>query len=351
MEREYWPTEGWRTSSPDAQGLSGDTLAHLHELALETDPPANGFLVVRHGYIVFEEYFRGFHEGSYHSVNSVTKRIVSALIGVAMRDRLLNSLDQPIVQLFPEIELDDERKQRITIGHVLTMTSGFIEHEHFPGALVRSEDPARLLWDRPLSHDPGEHFLYDNETPHVLSLVLSRLTAMSAADYALKELFAPLGIWGDSAARFFWRTEPFGPHTFFLGGAWPDSGLPWQTDHQGHSLGYAGAHFTLREMAKLGWLYLNQGRWDGRQLIPEAYVAESTRPHSWGMTPVGISAPTPYGYLWWLRDGSSQFVASGFGGQQVWIDPKADLVVAMASSPRLGAPALIGRVVIPSILD
>lgn len=231
------------------------------------------------------------------------------------------------------------------------MTSGFVEHEHFPQDLVRSDDPAQLLWGRPLSHEPGEYFLYDNETPHLLSLAISRLTGMSGADYASKELFGPLGIWSDSAARSFWRNEPFGPHTVLPAGRWPANGLPWKADHQGHSLGYAGTHFTLREMAKLGWLYLNQGSWDQRPIVPEDYVAESTRPHSRGMTPVGMSTPSPYGYFWWLRDNSSVFVASGFGGQQIWVDPQADLVVAMASSARSGAPALIGRVVVPSILD
>src|SRR6185295_10225390 len=93
---EYCPTDGGRTSTPEAQGLSSDILAHLHDFGLDTDPPASGYVVIRNGYLVYEEYFRGFHAGSYHSVNSVTKSVLSAVIGLALRDGFIQSVDQPL---------------------------------------------------------------------------------------------------------------------------------------------------------------------------------------------------------------------------------------------------------------
>jgi CubicO group peptidase (beta-lactamase class C family) len=347
--RDYWPTDEWRTASPEQRGMDGETLNRIHEFGLATDPPANGFVVVRDGYVVYEEYFRGFGERSYNNVNSVTKSIVSALIGIALRDGLLTSLDQPLADFFPEVPLDDARKRRITIKHMLTMTSGFSPESRDVQAQLVTDDPAGFAWRRPLAHDPGERFFYDDHATQLLSLLIGRLTGMTAAEYACRELFEPLGIWTDPGIKNLWSKEPFGPHTFHFWGRWPENGLLWKTDKQGNSLAGFGSHFTLREMAKLGWLYLNRGAWDGRQIVPEAYVAESTRPHSRGSTPDAPS-PSPYGYLWWLVDDDpTVFVASGFGGQQIWVMPSADVVVALASSPRLGAPAVVRRIVMPAM--
>src|SRR5712691_4178135 len=103
-EPDYWPTHEWRVSSPEAQGMDSTVLARMHAFGLDTDPPANGFVVVRHGYIVYEEYFHGFDRDSYQSVNSVTKSVLSMLVGIALGEGLLRSVDQPLAEFFPQAD-------------------------------------------------------------------------------------------------------------------------------------------------------------------------------------------------------------------------------------------------------
>src|SRR6266852_9056393 len=109
--REYWPTEDWQHAPPEEHGLDPAVLATTNEFAANTEPPVSGYIVVRHGYVVFEEYYRDFSASSYHSVNSVTKSIISALIGIALRDGLLSGVDQRLTDLFPQHAVDS----RITL--------------------------------------------------------------------------------------------------------------------------------------------------------------------------------------------------------------------------------------------
>src|SRR5579875_2223073 len=111
-ERDYWPTDGWRTSTPEEQGLDSNILAGIHEFGLHTDHPVNGYVVIRRGYVVYEEYFRGYHAGSFNSVNSVTKSVMSMLIRIFLNKGLLSFVDHLIAQFFPECDLDDVRKQK-----------------------------------------------------------------------------------------------------------------------------------------------------------------------------------------------------------------------------------------------
>jgi CubicO group peptidase (beta-lactamase class C family) len=144
-------------------------------------------------------------------------------------------------------------------------------------------------------------------------------------------LFKALGIWRDPASRFTWQQDPDGAHTWHGDALWDEQrGYLWKVDPQGYSTGSFGAHFTAREMAKLGYLYLNDGIWEGQQIVPEAYVVESTRQHSEGGWPIFW----PYGYLWWLpRHGNAQaFVASGFGSKLIYSIPELDLVVTTVAS-------------------
>lgn len=321
---------GWPIGKPGDHGLNAEILGQIHKFRLNTVPSANGFVIVRHGYLVYKEYFQGFTEASYNNIYSVTKSVVSALIGIAQRDGFISDLGQPIVDFFPEIQLDHERKRRITIRHLLTMTSGFSMESDGPGRYLQDFDPVAALWRRPLAHEPGEHAAYDNSATELLSILLTRVTGVSAAEYALRELFEPLGIWSGPESRKPWLQTPPARHTFWSGGRWPGNGLPWRTDSLGNSGAQAGLHLTLREMAKFGWLYLQGGNWEGRQIIPSTFVAESTSPQSEVATVLRCAASglrmTRYGYLWWLPSLSDQ---GGGGssppapaGSRSWCFPK-----------------------------
>ena len=290
---------------------------------------------MRHGCIVFERYYGDYSSESYFSVNSITKSVVSALAGLALRDGLLQSPEQPIAGFFP-----DENTHGIILRQLLTLTAGW----PYQG-LGESPWSVPHLLRRPLARPPGEAFEYDDGSPHLLSAILTKLTGLSAAAYAERELFRPLGIWREGES---WSSSPGTRQPF---GAWPPDGLPWKCDGEGISTGGFGLHLTLRDMARFGLLLASGGRWEDRQLIPEGYVEELTRPHNRGGSPIW----RPYGYLWWLPSWhrGQAMLAAGFGGQEIYVNSTLDLVVAIACTLRSGGPThnggLLDRFLLPAV--
>ncbi len=338
--RDYWPTNGWEESSPLAQGMDPDRLSQLQVYGDTGTPSIHGIVVLRHGYIVWERYHHGFHRGSYHSINSVTKSVVSALVGIALRERLIADLDQPLVEFFPDDAglLDDPGKQAITVRHLLSMTSGLprVPIEEFP----RHSHLVEAALARPLAHLPGTVFQYDDASAHLVSALLSRVTDMSTAAFAERTLFQPLGIEVTGAAHAV-REGLHGPHTSHPFGLWGDdpAGHAWMVDRQGLQIGGFGLHLTLRDMAKFGYLYLNHGRWEQTIIIPPDYLQSSTQPQS---------AEAPYGYFWWTprhKLDPSAFFASGYGGQYIDVLPALDVVIAIACSLDQGHVETHGRMV------
>ena len=356
-QRDYWPTQGWRTAPPEAHGLRSSLPATLRAFGDDPDAKLNGVLVARHGYVVCEEYFGGFHAESYHTVASVTKSVISLLTGIAL-GRDLVSLDQTLPDWFPEIdELDvDPRIRGIRVRDLLSMTGGWAQEPYDLDWFTARPSPVTDALQRPMTNEPGSTFWYDNLGAHLVSVLLSRAAAMSTAEFARRELFGPLGIWTDQTPRFFWRTEASGPHTLHARGAWDEeTGYPWKLDREGHTTGYGGLHLRLRDMAKLGLLCLSGGHWDGQTLIPSAYVSESLQPHS----PGGPPGNAAYGYFWWSRALASHecSFAFGSGGQYIFLIPDLDLVVAIASSGTgqgghhgdIETREIIDRIVIPAV--
>jgi CubicO group peptidase (beta-lactamase class C family) len=208
-----------------------------------------------------------------------------------------------------------------------------------------SPDIVAAAFARPLATPPGEAFLYDNLSCHLLSIALTRLTGLSAAVFAEQELFAPLGIWRSKQVRQVWERDRGMRDVFTFFGFWPEDGRPWKVDQHGHSGGGFGLHLTLREMAEFGCLYLNGGRWDGQEIVPAWFVDESTRAQSAGGPPVN----TPYGYLWWMGRGGGYF-ASGFRGQMISIIHRLDTVLAFSTAlPRNGPGDMFRRFIIPAL--
>ena len=298
-------TGDWQLVSAEQAGLDAGRLEPAVEDigALEG---VQGVLVARHGRLVAERYFRGSAGRRPHNMKSASKSVLSALAGLAVENGVLE-LDQPIAELLPEAAgLDDPRKQKITVRHLLTMTSG-LESTSFGnyGSWVASRNWVRAALARPLQAEPGTRFAYSTGGTHLLSATLAAAAGRSTHDFAREHLFGPLGIRHSA----------------------------WARDRQGIHVGGNNLSLLLSDMLKFGQLYLNRGRWAGEKLLPWQWVDESTRP--------GLAGPRGrgriyggYGYLWWLRGPRERgaYIASGYGGQYIYVSPAEDLVVVIIST-------------------
>ena len=246
--------------------------------------------------------FRGSRRDRLHNLKSASKSVLSALVGIAIAEGHLR-LDTSVASVLGGSWSSDEPdKRNIEVGHLLTMTSG-LESTSFSayGNWVSSRDWVDWALRRPLSSHPGDRFSYSTGNTHLLSAVLTAATGESTLDFARRRLFGPLGI----------------------------ERLSWERDPRGIYLGGNNLSLRPRDMAKFGMLYLDRGLWGDRQLVPWEWVDDSTRPvvrSRWG---------SYYGYLWWLRppDERGAFVASGFGGQYIYVSRAHDLVLVVTSSP------------------
>jgi len=309
---------------------------------------------VRHGVLIFERYYRGFTPDSYFTVNSVTKSVLSALVGIALRDGLIDSLDRPLASLLPAAR-EHAEKGAITLRQILSMTSGL---PYGPESYTRYASQDRLvarILERPMAAQPGSRFRYEEDGPHLLSAAFSHLTGGNAAVFAQREMFAPIGVWPHRDYAFLRDAAAGRLHVPSEFGFWPSNTTdpPWKTDHEGHAIGGVGAHFTIREMARFGLLYARGGRWRERQIVPPQLVAESTISHSPGGSPMWM----PYGYFWWIPTWHRHpaMIAAGFGGQEIYVNPALDLVVAIACQRQPGGPDdnsnVLTRYILPSIQD
>jgi CubicO group peptidase (beta-lactamase class C family) len=332
-QAHYWPTDGWRSSPPEEQRMDPKILSQIDHDVKETFPAVNGVLVVRNGYVVFENYYQGSDRSDYHHVFSVTKSVISALVGIALKEDRIESLDQRLTEFFPEHfgPGTDPRKRQITLENLLTMTNGFRLNSFYNKGLDRimfSDDVVEASIGQPMAKEPGEEFNYNNSDAHLLSAVLTKTTGQSALAYAHENLFGPLGIDSDPDASI--EADPANFRRF------EQAGFVWADDAQGNSVGAFGLKLTARDMAKIGYLYLQDGRWEGRQIMPRGYVRASTREQvQTYYSPAGgpEGGPAGYGYLWWMREvrGYRAFYAAGSGGQLIYVIPELDLVVVIVS--------------------
>lgn len=298
-QRDYWPTTDWRESTPGEQGMDPEYFDLLREHIDANLRHMRSVLVIRHGYLVFEEYYRDV-PNDYQDVASVAKSITSALIGIALQEGHIQNLDQKLVDFYPEYitPSTDPQIKDITLEHLLIMTSGF-EREPSYG-----EDWFESTFEESLSSPPGQAFHYNDAAAHLLSGIITRTTGVTALEFGEENLFQPLGI-----------PTP-----------------PWETDPQGNNVGGDGLSLRPREMAKIGYLYLNQGFWDGRQLVPAEWIQATIQKLA---TPDFLD--DGYGYLWWVTtvEGHAAYYAGGFGGQFIYVVPDFDLVVVMTGNADL----------------
>src|SRR5664279_3263166 len=259
-------------------------------------------------------------------VYSVTKSVMSMLIGIAIGEGLIDSVEKTVGELLPShAAAMTPEAAAITLRQLLTMTGGL------PGTPVGGffdpfESTANwvdTILSSPLAQPPGQQFTYSNASSHLLSAILTEATGRPALDYAREKLFEPLGIGSQPAA-----TPVPKPDRADVAAYDAARGFAWSVDPQGYELGYSNLKITAADMIKLGELYLNGGQWQGAQLLSAAWVAESTQPH----VQPGADPSPGYGYQWWLDDaaGHPAFAAMGYAGQLIEVVPDLNLVVAVS---------------------
>jgi CubicO group peptidase (beta-lactamase class C family) len=292
-----WPTKEWQTSSPEEQGMDSKELAKLVDFG--TTLSLDSLLVVRHGKIVAEAYYAPYAAGIPHAIYSATKAVISTLLSIASKDGLLDSPSHRVLDFFDRRSIAnlDDRKKAITVQSLLDMTSG-IEWS-MPDSMFemeRSPDWVKFVLDRPMSSAPGEVFNYSNGNAHLLSASITKLTGMSALEYAKAKLFDPLGI----------------------------NDLSWEHDPQGISNGGQGLYLQPRDMAKIGYLYLRNGAWEAKQLLPSDWIDKVTH------TTVDPHAPAEpelrYSNLFWVLPDKHVYMAMGYHGQVIMVFPDLDVV-------------------------
>ncbi len=312
----------WPLSTPEKQQLDPEPLAELVSLIREGRryPRLHSLLVIRHGYLVVEEYFGGHQRDKIHTLQSVTKSFTSALVGIAISKGEFKGIDEKILNFFPEmsgIANMDKRKESIRLQDLLTMRSGTDYNESGPDSphFQLNRQPRgwdKFYLDRPMLRMPGTHFLYDSGGVILMSAMLKNRTGMHADQYAEKYLFKPLQI----SQKFWFRNQESHPHT---GG---------------------GLSIKSRDTAKFGLLYLQKGRWGSEQIVPEAWVKESfIKRVDFGTTRQTIG----YGYLWWILrpdpDGNGKdniYAAMGFRAQYIFVIPEHDMVVVVNGDTQSG---------------
>jgi CubicO group peptidase (beta-lactamase class C family) len=291
----------WQVRNPVPYGFPPDSLERVFARA-EALNPLNSLLIASGSDLVAEQYFRGMRPTQGVNVKSASKSILSALVGVALDEGALDSLDQPIGPFFPDILADDPRKQQITLRNLLTMQAG-LESTSFGnyGEWVTSGNWVRDALERPLTDAPGTDMTYSTGTSHLVSVILTKATGVPTRRYAQDKLFDPLGV----------RIRS------------------WQQDPQGYYFGGNNLALTPTALLRFGQLYLNGGRWNGTQVVPRAWVEAS-----WQTYVQRTYRGFHFGYFWWHEDfgGRHAYFAWGYGGQFVFVVPSIDLVAVATSS-------------------
>lgn len=294
----------FKTAVPVAQ----DPREILFEKAdgLLSDTLACSLIVMRQDAVLHEKYFGGSGPDDYNNVFSVTKSVVSALTGICIREKFIGGTEDKLARYFPEEvgRETDKRWQDITLGHILTMTPGFVEDLD---PWTASSDWIDATFRLPLNYRPGERFQYANSASHLLSVVLTKASGMSTYELAEKFLFKPMNI----------------------------TQKKWSQDPAGNYTGYANLFLRPRDMAKFGRLYLNKGKWEGKQLIPQKWVEESTTVRYDFNKEEDKGYTNGYGYKWWINGetGYYMYSALGYGGQSINVIPELELVVVITAMP------------------
>jgi CubicO group peptidase (beta-lactamase class C family) len=318
LAAEYHPLPGddWEVSTPGEQGLDPALIDEVYENAAELET-LYSLLVIKDGFLIAEQYFNGGAVDEQTLIQSATKSYISALVGIAIEQGCLSSVDQKMLAFFPEVadEVTDPRKHEITIRQLLQMRSGYPDEET-DAALLEAlywGVPTTLIEPFPLVSDPGTDFNYSNLTYNWLAIILERACGPDLRDFARGHLFEPT----DSEVG------------------------EWLKDYEDNYIGSGGIHVTARDAAKFGLLYLRDGAYKGTQVVPADWVdaslqtySEGARDYGWGFALKDMG----YGYGWWTaRAGEHDVVfAWGHGGQLIVLLDELDMLIVTTADPFFG---------------
>jgi len=361
------PTKQWPTATPQKVGLNP---AVLDSIDAEAKSGRYGYvdriLVIRHGNVAFDHSYAQDYDAAYkqaavtesplngrdfaapynyynpwwhpfyrrgdlHTLQSVTKTVTSVVIGIAVTRGVFPSLDTPVLSFFDSgsVANVDDRKRKMTVRNLMTMTAGFAWNGGLPytdpnntGSMLElSNDWVKYTMDRPMSDEPGTKYNYNSGATVVEAYIFRRATGIDIEEYAARYLFAPLGI-----EHWYWKRTPTGV-----------------ADTEG------GLYLEARDLAKIGYLYLHGGQWDGKQIVSADYVKASV---SRAIAQNAGPNPTYHGLGWSLvparRDATqSYWTHSGFGGQYLAAMPDDDMVVVL-NAWNIGGPGIAQTRGLPS---
>jgi CubicO group peptidase (beta-lactamase class C family) len=333
--------DGWITAAPESVGLDSAQLCAIGARLKFDEADVHAVVVVRHGKLVFEQYFRGYDEpwgapnGPYdfeatskHDLRSISKSVISLLIGVAIGRELIAGPDQTVANFFADATPKRPDWDRVTVGDLLTMSSGMAWNENLAWTdpandephLGQDADPIGYVLKKPMIAPPGTIWNYNGGGIDLLGAVIERTSGKPLADFARDALFEPLGI----------------------------SDWEWKPYRNGKISSAAGLRLRPRDAAKIGQLMLDHGMWQGRQIVSAAWIAQASVPRFQASGYFG--GLFYYGYSWWMgrsltANTEVKWIAGvGLGGQRLFIVPDLDIVVMSTSglygSPRQGQGAL-----------
>jgi CubicO group peptidase (beta-lactamase class C family) len=354
---------GWPVTTPQAVGLDPEALGRFDaDTAGGKYGNVDSMLVIRHGKVAYDRTYKRdydkiyavqahetnalnahdpsgpynyfnpwwhpyYRRGDLHTLQSVSKTVTSATIGVAVTRHEFPSLDTPVLKFFDESKVAniDARKRRMTIRHLLTMSAGLEWHEdqNSSSLMEATADWVQYVIDQPMSDEPGSRFNYSSGATELLAHIFRVATGQDIEEYAAKNLFAPLGI-----ERFYWKRIPWG-----------------LADTEG------GLYLERHDLAKIVLLFHHNGVWEGKRIVSADWVKESLAPSR----TVNETAGVKYGYLWWLYpygngDTRLAFAGSGFGGQLAIVIPAYDIVLVFTAWNILDGPSLRHREAIDRVL-
>ncbi|MFX0173450.1 MAG: serine hydrolase domain-containing protein [Candidatus Hodarchaeota archaeon] len=325
-ERDYWPTTEWKNTTPEAQGINPVKLEQMMDFIYEyysthfAEDSLHSVILIYNGFIVLEAYPNpNYTQDTNHQLHSITKSIISILIGIAIDKGFIASLNQKLLEFFPNRTIAnlDEQKQGITLKHLLTMTTGL----DLSLLWSEEEDPIQGILDLPMNSNPGMKWYYSNGPVDLLAAIIEICTGNSTLEFAQKYLFEPLGI----------------------------SGVTWSQNPQGIYRGGTGLQLKPRDMAKLGFLYLNMGTWSNQQVVSQEWVVISTETQFFPSYSRGIVG---YGYLWWTYPELGIYYASGWNGQKIFVFPECDFVLVFTADQDIPLnQKLFYRYIIPALTN
>ncbi|MCX7746886.1 MAG: beta-lactamase family protein [Clostridia bacterium] len=324
MQEVYWPTGKWQYSEPEEQGLDAEILEKMFQYIHDTNINLHSLLIVKNGYMVVEKFFDPYTKEDKHNIFSITKGVISSLVGIALHEGYFETLSQKVKGFFPDVAIDRSSSlENITVKNLLTMTTGIKDGQASkPGVFIRNW--IKHFFSLPVEEKKRGAFCYNNENAHMLSILLQRVTGENTLEFAKRKLFKPLEI----------------------------EDVEWELGPERANAGGWGMKMLPHDVAKLGLLYLRKGSWKHTQILPGKWIEEAWTPHIkldfYELRP----SIKGYGYMWWLN-AFSGYRVNGFGGQYLWVFPEHDMVMVVNGGLTYGEQAqpvkMAEKYLIPSV--